>query len=107
MWQPPVSQAPRSYLAAEEMTEHAAAVQVPDDDEAAAVADEDLVGVPRVLLQSLHHLKHPPLAGLLWQPGGGEQREPMSSLSPRGMAESKAQPHTQSTKQRALNVPAW
>lgn len=58
-----------THLAAEEMAEHAAAPQVPDDDEAPAVADEDLVGVSRVLLQGLHHLKHPPLAGLLGQPG--------------------------------------
>lgn len=65
-----------AYLAAEEMAEHAAAPQVPDDDEAPAVADEDLVGVSRVFLQSLHHLEHPPLAGLLRQPGRGERREP-------------------------------
>lgn len=55
-------------LAAEEIAEHAAAPQVPDDDEAPAVANEDLAGVPRMFLQSLHHLKHAPLAGLLWQP---------------------------------------
>lgn len=59
------------------MAEHAAAPQVPDDDEAPAVANEDLAGVPRVFLQSLHHLKHPPLAGLLWQPEWGEHGEPM------------------------------
>lgn len=65
-----------TYLAAEEMAEHAAAPQVPDDNEAPAVANEDLVGVSRVFLQSLYHLKHPPLAGILWQPGQGEHREP-------------------------------
>lgn len=59
-----------TYLVAEEMAKHAAAPQVPDNDEAAAVADEDLVGVSRVLLQSFHHLKHPPVAGVLGQPGG-------------------------------------
>lgn len=63
-----------TYLAAEEMAEHAAAPQVPDDDEAPAVADEDLAGVSRVFLQGLHHLKHPPLAGLLGQPRRGEHR---------------------------------
>lgn len=54
-------------LAAEEMTEHAAALQVPDDDELPDVANKDLAGVPRMLLQSLHHLKHPPVEGLLWK----------------------------------------
>ena len=54
-------------LAAEEMTEHAAALQVPEDDEAQAVANEDLVGVPRIFLQSLHHLKYPLVEGLLWK----------------------------------------
>lgn len=66
------------YLAAEEMREHAAALQVPDDDEAPAVADKDLVGVPGMLLQSLHYLKRPPLAGLLWQPG---QRDSVSQAT--------------------------
>lgn len=60
-----------THLAAEEVTEHSAAPKVPDDDEASAVANEDLVGVSRVLLQSLHHLKHSPVAGLLWQPRQG------------------------------------
>lgn len=60
-----------THLAAEEMTERSAALKVPDDDEASAVANEDLVGVSRVLLQSLHHLKHSPVASLLWQPRQG------------------------------------
>lgn len=64
------------YLVAEEMAEHTAAPQVPDDNEAPAVAYEDLAGVSWVLLQSLHHLKHSPLAGLLRQPGRGEHGEP-------------------------------
>lgn len=65
----PVTSPGTTYLAAEEMAEHAAAPQVPDDEEAPAVANEELVGVSRVLLQSLHHLEHAPLAGLLRQPG--------------------------------------
>lgn len=60
-----------THLAAEEMTERSAALKVPDDDKASAVANEDLVGVSRVLLQSLHHLKHSPVASLLWQPRQG------------------------------------
>lgn len=65
-----------TYLAAEEMVEHTAALEVPDDDQASAVADEDLVGVTRVLLQCLHHLKHSPGAGLLWQPRQGGTMNP-------------------------------
>jgi hypothetical protein len=60
-----------TYLAAEEMVAHTAAVEVPDDDKAPAVANQDLVGVSRVFLQCLHHLKHSPVPGLLWQPGQG------------------------------------
>lgn len=63
-------------MAAEEMAEHTAALQVPDDDKASAVADQDLAGVSRVLLQSLYHLKHPPVAGLFRQPGGGQHSQP-------------------------------
>lgn len=77
------------YLAAEEMREHAAALQVPDDYEAPAVADEDLVGVPGMFLQSLHHLKRPPVAGLLWQPERGNTVSQVTGHR-RGMAESVA-----------------
>lgn len=55
-----------THLTAEKVTEHPAAPKVPGDDQASAVANEDLVGVSRVLLQSLHRLKHSPVAGLLW-----------------------------------------
>lgn len=71
VWESHVVPAPipaTAYLAAEEMAEHTAALQVPDNDEAPAVADEDLGGVSGVLLQGLHHFKHPPMAGLLRQP---------------------------------------
>ena len=77
------------YLAAEEMREHAAALQVPDDYEAPAVADEDLVGVPGMFLQSLHHLKRPPVAGLLWQPERGNTVSQVTGHR-QGMAESAA-----------------
>lgn len=80
-----------AYLAAEEMAEHPAAPQVPDDDEAPAVADEDLVGVAGVFLQSFHHLKHPPVAGLLGQPGGGKRGEAMLSPPPAGRTHHVAQ----------------
>lgn len=73
-----------AHLAAEEMAEHAAGPQVPDDNEAPAVADEDLVGVTGVLLQSLHHLKHPALAGLFGQPDRQKHDEAMMSLPPVG-----------------------
>lgn len=68
-----------THLAAEEVTEHSAAPKVPDDDKASAVANEDLVGVSRVLLQSLHHLKHSPVAGFLWQPRQGSAVSPWNS----------------------------
>lgn len=88
------------------MTEHAAALQVPDDDETPAVANKDLVGVPGMLLQSLHHLKHPPVACLLWQPG---QRDTVSQVTShqRSTAESVGHPlttHIAPAKQWALNV---
>lgn len=67
-----------TYLAAEEMVKHTTALKVPDDNEASAVANEDLVGVTRVLLQSFHHLEHSPVAGLLRQPRQrSECHEPM------------------------------
>lgn len=70
---------PATHLAAEEMSECSAALKVPDDDEASAVANEDLVGVLRVLLQSFHHLKHSPLASVLWQPRQGSAMSPHNS----------------------------
>lgn len=87
-----------AYLAAEEVAEHAAAPQVPDDDEAPAVADEDLVGVSRVFLQSLHHLEHPPLAGLLRQPGRGEHREPTPTATRQGARDVPARRARQGTR---------
>lgn len=71
-----------TYLAAEEMGKHSTALKVPDDNEASAVANEDLVGVTGVLLQSFHHLKHPPVAGLLWQPRQGSAMSPCNSGYP-------------------------
>lgn len=68
-----------TYLAAEEMGKHTTALKVPDDNEASAVANEDLVGVTGVLLQSFHHLEHPPVAGLLWQPRQGSAISPCNS----------------------------
>lgn len=95
VWESHVVPAPipaTAYLAAEEMAEHTAALQVPDNDEAPAVADEDLGGVSGVLLQGLHHFKHPPMAGLLRQPGQGECHEP-TRLTTGGARPSTAQPH--------------
>lgn len=82
------------------MAKHAAAPQVPDNDEAAAVANEDLVGVSGVLLQSFHHLKHPPVAGVLGQPGRGKHCEP-TLLPPTG------QDGACGTVAHRVQVPAW
>lgn len=71
-----------TYLAAEEMGKHTTALKVPDDNEASAVANEDLVGVTGVLLQSFHHLEHPPVAGLLWQPRQGNAVSPCKMVGP-------------------------
>lgn len=71
-----------TYLVAEEMGKNTIALKVPDDNEASAVANEDLVGVTRVLLQSLHHLEHSAVAGLLWQPRQGRAMSPCSSEYP-------------------------
>lgn len=110
VWECPVAPSAISGitdLAAEEIAEHAAAPQVPDDGKAPAVANEDLVGIPRMFLQSLHHFKHAPLAGLLWQPGRGGHCEPtpMSIPGPWPTAWHSWPRH--SVWQWAWNVLAW